>query len=51
MPSNQEKNNCGALAGVRVLEISHRAAAVSGRILRDLGAQVLKVEPPGGEAS
>ena len=51
MPSNQEKNNCGALAGVRVLEISHRAAAVSGRILRDLGAEVLKVEPPGGEAS
>ena len=51
MPCKPKNKARTALAGVRVLEISHRAAAVSGRILRDLGAEVLKVEPPGGEAS
>lgn len=39
------------LNGCRVLEISHSAAAVSGRILADLGAEVIKIEPPGGEAA
>ncbi|MBV8135483.1 MAG: CoA transferase, partial [Deltaproteobacteria bacterium] len=41
----------GALHGVRVLEISHAAGAVAGHILADLGAEVIKVEPPGGEAA
>ncbi|MDH7793944.1 MULTISPECIES: CoA transferase [unclassified Beijerinckia] len=40
-----------ALAGVRVLEIAHAAAAVTGRLLADLGADVIKIEPPGGEAA
>ena len=40
-----------ALEGVRVLELSHSAAAVSGRLLADLGADVIKIEPPGGEAA
>ncbi|MEZ5727381.1 MAG: CoA transferase [Burkholderiaceae bacterium] len=39
----------GALAGLRVLEISHQAGAVCGRVLADLGAEVVKLEPPGGE--
>ena len=38
-----------ALAGCRVLELSHSAAAVAGRVLADLGAEVIKLEPPGGE--
>lgn len=38
-----------ALAGCRVLELSHSAAAVAGRVLADLGAEVIKIEPPGGE--
>ena len=38
-----------ALAGCRVLEFSHSAAAVAGRVLADLGAEVIKIEPPGGE--
>ncbi len=41
--------NGAALAGVRVLELSGGAAAVTGRILADRGAEVVKVEPPGGE--
>lgn len=40
----------GALAGVRVVELSHAAGAVAGRVLADLGADVVKIEPPGGEA-
>ena len=43
------KTERGALAGVRVLELGHAAAAVTGRILADLGADVIKIEPSGGE--
>ena len=37
-----------ALAGLRVLELADRSAALGGRILADLGAEVILVEPPGG---
>lgn len=38
------------LAGVRVVELSERgAAAYAGRCLRRLGADLLKLEPPGGD--
>lgn len=40
----------GALSGVRVVELSYAAAAVAGRTLADLGADVIKIEPPGGES-
>ncbi|MCB0990492.1 MAG: CoA transferase [Acidimicrobiales bacterium] len=36
------------LAGVRVIELANRSAALAGRILADLGAEVIMVEPPGG---
>ncbi len=40
----------GPLAGLRVLEIGHYIAApFCTRILADLGAEVIKVEPPGGD--
>lgn len=41
----------GALRGLRVLEISSLPGAVCGRVLADLGAEVVKIEPPGGEAA
>jgi crotonobetainyl-CoA:carnitine CoA-transferase CaiB-like acyl-CoA transferase len=40
----------GALNGVRVLEASvHLNGPIAGRMLGELGAEVIKVEPPGGE--
>jgi len=38
------------LGGCRVLDLADLEGAVCGRILADLGADVVKVEPPGGEA-
>ena len=40
----------GPLVGLKVLEIGHYIAApFCTRILADLGAEVIKVEPPGGD--
>ena len=38
------------LAGLRVLDLSAGEADLTSRLLADLGADVLKVEPPGGSA-
>jgi crotonobetainyl-CoA:carnitine CoA-transferase CaiB-like acyl-CoA transferase len=40
----------GALSHVRVLDLTDLRGALAGRILADLGADVVKVEPPGGDA-
>ncbi len=37
-----------ALRGIRVLDFADRSAALAGRILADLGAEVILVEPPEG---
>jgi benzylsuccinate CoA-transferase BbsE subunit len=39
----------GALAGLRVLDLSDHRAQLCGRLLADMGADVIKVEPPGGD--
>jgi hypothetical protein len=40
----------GCLAGVRVLELARfQAGPRGGMLLSDLGAEVIKIEPPGGE--
>ena len=45
-----EPRPTGPLVGVRVLEVGHAAAGpYAAMMLADLGADVIKVEPPGGE--
>ena len=39
----------GALAGLRVLDLSTHRAQLAGRLLADMGADVIKVEAPGGD--
>ena len=36
--------------GIRVLELSHERGAFAGKLLADMGADVILVEPPGGSA-
>ncbi|MCP5091489.1 MAG: CoA transferase, partial [Gammaproteobacteria bacterium] len=40
-----------ALTGRRVLEIADDKGAYCGKLLADMGAEVIKVEPPGGDAT
>ncbi|MEZ4332758.1 MAG: CoA transferase [Myxococcota bacterium] len=40
-----------ALADLRVLDLATPLAEATGRLLADLGAEVIKIEPPGGCAS
>ena len=37
-----------ALEGIRVLDLATPAAEIAGRVFADLGAEVIKIEPPGG---
>jgi benzylsuccinate CoA-transferase BbsE subunit len=39
----------GPLAGLRVLELTDEKGQFCGKLLGDLGADVIKIEPPGGE--
>jgi crotonobetainyl-CoA:carnitine CoA-transferase CaiB-like acyl-CoA transferase len=43
-----ELGHRGALDGVRVVELASEQGALAGKILADLGAEVIVVEPPGG---
>ncbi len=43
-----EREPTAALAHLRVVELGDVPAAYAGRLLADLGADVIKVEPPGG---
>ena len=40
----------GVLAGIRVIELADEQAEYCGLTLAGLGAEVIKVEPPGGNA-
>src|SRR5262245_12805769 len=37
-----------ALSGLRVVELCDEIGAYTGKLLADLGADVIKIEPPGG---
>jgi crotonobetainyl-CoA:carnitine CoA-transferase CaiB-like acyl-CoA transferase len=39
------------LAGIRVIDVATARGDMAGRVLADLGAEVIKVEPPGGCAA
>jgi crotonobetainyl-CoA:carnitine CoA-transferase CaiB-like acyl-CoA transferase len=39
----------GALRGIRVIEVGDGRGSYCGKLLADLGAEVIKVEPPGGD--
>lgn len=39
----------GPLAGLRVLELADEKGQFCGKLLADLGADIVKIEPPGGE--
>jgi crotonobetainyl-CoA:carnitine CoA-transferase CaiB-like acyl-CoA transferase len=41
----------GALAGLRVVELADESGVYCGKLLADLGADLIKVEPPGGDPS
>ncbi len=41
----------GALSGLRVLEVADRHGEFCGKLLADMGAEVIKVERPGGDES
>src|ERR1700759_1479276 len=38
----------GPLAGLKVVELAHEHVAYAGKLVADLGADVVVVEPPGG---
>jgi len=39
------------LAGIRVVDLADEKGELAGRLLADLGAEVVRVEPPGGARS
>ena len=47
--SKRDVERAGPLDGIRVVDIADRPGAFAARLLADLGADVIKVEPPAGD--
>jgi benzylsuccinate CoA-transferase BbsE subunit len=45
----KQLDESGALAGLRILDLSNYRGQLCARLLADMGADVIKVEPPGGD--
>ena len=51
MPSSSpDATGRAALSGIRVLDLADNAVAYASRLLADLGAEVIRIEPPPGSA-
>jgi crotonobetainyl-CoA:carnitine CoA-transferase CaiB-like acyl-CoA transferase len=46
---SEADDRAGPFAGLRVLELADETGQFCGKLLGDLGADVIKIEPPGGE--
>ena len=51
MIATKEGVQPGPLSGLRVLELADEKGQWCGKLMADLGAEVIKIEPPGGEES
>ena len=49
--SHDTNGQSGPLAGIRVLDLATGYCEIAGRLLADMGAEVIKIEPPGGHSS
>lgn len=50
MATQQENSSNSALAHLRVLDLTGPGAQYAGRLMADLGADVVLIEPPGGQS-
>lgn len=48
---NTASNAETLLGGYRVLDLTEQGCLICGKVLGDLGADVIKIEPPGGSPS
>ena len=49
--SDERTAPAGPMAGLRIIELAHERGDWAGKLFADAGAEVIKVEPPGGDAT